>query len=326
MPLSLRFCLALVGAFWLASAAVIATAADVPVTLVDTLNADPSTQIPAPASSGYALLYSQYVGPLFTLEKPTTITEIGGFFYNRCVSSDGNVPISPCPPLKVELRLSVSGVPDTSEVLATYNLGPNLVSDPPMYGYAFATPNVLLPAGDYFAIFAPEDHDIGILLACGMGCFPEPSASYFAGFATFGVLHPLSNRSLIEYNEGAVRVLGTTREFAATIDIRPGAFPNTIKLHSGGTVAVAILSSGTFDATTVDPMSVLLAGEPVQIRKNGTPMASLVDVDGDGLADLLVHFATSDLQLTPSDTVAALRATTFDGASVTGQDSVVVSN
>jgi hypothetical protein len=41
-----------------------------------------------------------------------------------------------------------------------------------------------------------------------------------------------------------------------TIDIEPGTFPNTINPHSRGVVAVAILTTDTFDATTVDSLSV----------------------------------------------------------------------
>ena len=44
-----------------------------------------------------------------------------------------------------------------------------------------------------------------------------------------------------------------------TIDIKPGAFPNSINLGSNGNVPMAILSSADFDATTVDPETVTLA-------------------------------------------------------------------
>ena len=79
------------------------------------------------------------------------------------------------------------------------------------------------------------------------------------------------------------------------IDIKPNAVPNTINLGSNGTVAVAILSTSSFDAATVDPGSVTLASAPVKLRGQATPMASLEDVNGDGLLDLVLHVSTQSM-------------------------------
>ena len=70
---------------------------------------------------------------------------------------------------------------------------------------------------------------------------------------------------------------------------------NPVNLGSNGVVPVAILSDEGFDATTVDATTVRLASAQVRLRGNGTPMASVYDVDGDGLADLVVHVSTSAL-------------------------------
>jgi hypothetical protein len=58
---------------------------------------------------------------------------------------------------------------------------------------------------------------------------------------------------------------GVCRAIAVSIDIRPGSHPNSIQLGSNGVVAVEILSSGSFDATTVDPATVRACG-----RRGGT--------------------------------------------------------
>lgn len=108
------------------------------------------------------------------------------------------------------------------------------------------------------------------------------------------------------------------------IDIKPGEFPNTINLGSNGKVPVAILSSDTFDATQVDPLTVTLAGAQVAIRGRGTPMADVKDVNGDGLLDLLVHVETEALELSPDDTEAVLLGQTYGGLYITGTDSVRV--
>ena len=109
---------------------------------------------------------------------------------------------------------------------------------------------------------------------------------------------------------------------SVAIDIKPGSTPNTINLGSGGVVAVAILSTATFDATTVDPLTVTLASAPVKLKGNGTPQVIFRDVDGDGRQDIVVHIATEALQLNPNDTVAVLEGETFGGSAIVGTDLV----
>lgn len=106
------------------------------------------------------------------------------------------------------------------------------------------------------------------------------------------------------------------------IDIKPGSFPNSINLGSNGTVPVAIFSTAAFDATTVDPTTVTLANAGVQLRGNGTPIASAQDVNGDGRLDLVVHVSTEALQLTSGDVEAVLEGRTFSGQRIRGTDSV----
>ena len=103
------------------------------------------------------------------------------------------------------------------------------------------------------------------------------------------------------------------------IDIKPGSDPNSINLGSNGTVPVAILGSATFDATTVDPVTVTLADASVKVRGKGTPMAAEEDVNGDGLLDLVVHVETDGLALTEGVTEAVLEGETFDGVSIRGR-------
>jgi len=106
------------------------------------------------------------------------------------------------------------------------------------------------------------------------------------------------------------------------IDIKPGSNPNSINLKSKGNVPVAILSSEVFDATTIDPSTVELEGAGVKVKKNGKLMASVEDVNDDGLDDLVLHFDTQELNLTEDSTEAVLTGETFDGISIIGSDSV----
>ena len=86
---------------------------------------------------------------------------------------------------------------------------------------------------------------------------------------------------------------------------------------------VAIFSSPTFDATTVDPTTVTLADAGVKVRGNGNPNVSEQDVDGDGLLDLVVHIDTQGLSLTGGDEEAFLEGEA-DGTLIRGVDSVRV--
>lgn len=51
-------------------------------------------------------------------------------------------------------------------------------------------------------------------------------------------------------------IVRMTSMITVDIDIKPGSFPNTINPKSERVIPVAILTTDTFDATTVDPLSV----------------------------------------------------------------------
>jgi hypothetical protein len=96
-----------------------------------------------------------------------------------------------------------------------------------------------------------------------------------------------------------------------TIDIKPGSFPNSINLNSRGVVPVAVLTTDDFDATTVDPVTVLFAdASPLRWTRE--------DVDGDGDTDLLFHFRTQELTLDGDSAEATLTGETTDGTQIEG--------
>lgn len=107
-----------------------------------------------------------------------------------------------------------------------------------------------------------------------------------------------------------------------TIDIKPGSDPNSINLGSRGNVPVAIFGTADFDATTVDPTTITLAGASVKLKGKGTPMASFEDVNEDGILDIVVHVDTSALELSEEDIVAILVGKTFNGVIIRGEDTV----
>ncbi len=145
------------------------------------------------------------------------------------------------------------------------------------------------------------------------------SDNLFSQFDEFDIVHvnaEFNNTIRHSDHDPSVGLFTIVRTVA--IDIKPGDEQNSINPRSQGVVPVAILSSDDFDATTVNPATVRLAGAPV--RSQGS--SSFLDVNGDGLVDLLVHVETELLQLEPDATEATLEGQTFDGFSIAGSDSV----
>jgi hypothetical protein len=104
------------------------------------------------------------------------------------------------------------------------------------------------------------------------------------------------------------------------IDIKPGEFPNSINPKSQGVIPVAILTTDTFDATTVDPSTVIFGATGTEAA---AVQSALEDVDGDGFNDLILHFNTQDTGIQCGDTSALLTGQTFSGQAIEGSDSIV---
>jgi hypothetical protein len=103
------------------------------------------------------------------------------------------------------------------------------------------------------------------------------------------------------------------------IDIKPGSFPNSINPRSKGVIPVAILTTDTFDATTVEPSTLLFGATGTE----AAPVQSaLKDVDGDGDIDMVLHFDTQAMGIQCGDTSVFLTAETFSGQMIQGSDSI----
>ncbi|MDR7400627.1 MAG: YncE family protein [Armatimonadota bacterium] len=114
------------------------------------------------------------------------------------------------------------------------------------------------------------------------------------------------------------------RTLTVQVDVKPGGNPNVINLKSRGTTPVAILGSTGYDVTQVNIGTVRLAGAPVARKPNGAYMDSFDDVNGDGLIDLVLHFETAQMKLSPGDTQVTLEGEMTDGTPFSGTDSVKV--
>jgi len=93
--------------------------------------------------------------------------------------------------------------------------------------------------------------------------------------------------------------------------VLPGPHANQFDLASEGNLSVAILSSPTFDARTVDPTILTFGRTGVEATPAEDP--TLVDVNGDGCKDLLVQFKTQKTGIPCQDTTALLRAKARNG-------------
>jgi hypothetical protein len=113
------------------------------------------------------------------------------------------------------------------------------------------------------------------------------------------------------------------------IDIKPGSDPNSVNYKSRGLLPVAILTTDTFDATTVDPETVIF---DIFLINGSTPpnKCAIEDVDGDGDLDLICHFSIPEIDhkcmgIVDGRVVHAtgqILADTFDGLPIQGLDSI----
>jgi len=103
------------------------------------------------------------------------------------------------------------------------------------------------------------------------------------------------------------------------IDIKPGNERNPINPHSKGKLPVAILTDGAFDALQVDPTSVRFGPDQAGIAH---AQGHVEDVDGDGDADLLLHFRARDTGIACGDTEATLTGETYDGQQIAATDTI----
>lgn len=116
------------------------------------------------------------------------------------------------------------------------------------------------------------------------------------------------------------------QSIAVTIDIRPGSDNNRIDCRGGdnGVIPVAILTTATFDASTVDHTTVRFGpGGAAEAHANHRgPVRHLEDVDGDGDRDLVFHFRQGEAGIRCGDIEAVLTGMTFDGVPLVGTDRI----
>lgn len=128
-------------------------------------------------------------------------------------------------------------------------------------------------------------------------------------------------------------ISSTVAQETVYLDIKPQSCPNPLNTNSKGVLPVAILGTATFDVTTIDVASILLAGvAPVRdsLEDVATPFDPVEPCDcdtlgPDGYLDLTLKFKTQDI-------VAALGLVndgdeivlTLTGTGIMGEDCVTI--
>lgn len=129
------------------------------------------------------------------------------------------------------------------------------------------------------------------------------------------------NTSTYEYNGVTVTTVNGVPlpNFTVAISIKPGdSAPVSINPNAQGSLPVAILSTPDFDASLVDAASVRFGPDGAQ----NSSKATLEDINGDGLPDLVLHFRSEQTGLACGDTSAALTGSTTTGKTFVGSQDI----
>ena len=117
----------------------------------------------------------------------------------------------------------------------------------------------------------------------------------------------------------------TSTAITVPIDIKPGSDPNSINCKNmDEVIAVALLTTEDFDATTVDHTTVTFAGAfETHIKlASGEYRRHEEDIDEDGDIDLVFHFRLGATDLNCNSIEGSLTGLTFDGQPIEGHGNI----
>lgn len=176
--------------------------------------------------------------------------------------------------------------------------------------FIFASPMNLVPGIPYVIDLILLNGTAGI----GIGW---EGGGYSEGRMFIGGTHTPTDNSDVIFQTGRLQ--------PDLIDIKPKGNKACINMNSAGTVQVTINSSDIFDATTVDPETVILAGARVKTAgENGKLLCKEGYVNSDEYLDLICHINTEQMVIEEGEVIITLEAETYNGLSIVGEDSVCI--
>ena len=184
---------------------------------------------------------------------------------------------------EIAITLSYQGIDPAVVTAAHIHFGAPGVDGPiifPLASASFASPlTVTLTAAN----LTPD-------ASVGINTFADAVAAMVAG-NTYVNVHTIAN------SDGEIR-----GQIGAVVEDVQVKMRKSINPRARGVVAVSILSSDTFNACTVDGTSVTLGALAAHPHRGG----KCVDVNDDGLNDLLMHFKVQSLGIQCGDTSITL--------------------
>ena len=106
----------------------------------------------------------------------------------------------------------------------------------------------------------------------------------------------------------------TTISQQVPIDVKPNGNSDVINPKSNGIIRAAILSNDTFDAMTIDSLSVKLGPNNASADRN----TQTKDIDGDNKLDRIFYFSTNQTGINNGDAMVCLSGKTTDGFNIKG--------
>lgn len=154
---------------------------------------------------------------------------------------------------------------------------------------------------------------------------PQASESDAEQFSTVcGLKGSYMDRGLTGTTSGPVNFIPVNILIKA-----PAAPPAPMNPGDRGTVPVAILGSGTFDASTVDASSLLLGPGDASVfspGNSGGSQSNLEDVNGDGFPDMVVHFRNQQIGYQCGSMSLLLTGKTTTGTPIRGSETIQTVN
>jgi hypothetical protein len=244
----------------------------------------------------------------------------GDYFMRLNFAGDSFPNIDPVIQLQNQFdafRSAHEGRPDAIQSIVSFHPGGMRVSLLDWRGMPITVPITAImvqhaPDSDNLAV-------IGTRIDNGDGSFDVPLSTV----ATEG-----KDRFAVTVDDGIrpVTLMPDPSVMYTAIDIKQGSDPNSINPSSNGLIPVAILGSDTFDVTAVDWATLEFgsdASSPVHDLNDPAVFAKhIVDVDGDGDSDLVVHFRVSEAGIACGDIEATLTGKTRAGDFISASDSV----